>query len=396
MTIATGNFLTGTGAVSTTVVETGLDFTPKCIIFMTEDGFGVAVGTSNRWTVTMGKRSSTSSGDDGSYGTNDACIAHMTNDTTLNGKLDLQSFDSNGFTLVVDDQFATSESVDYIAFSKGDFDTGVLTEPGATGNQSVTSTSFTPNGVIFGTASKESHNVVDTGRHMAIGIATGASNRGWANQGVSNKGSDCGTCNNYSVAAGGLSLTECLGAMRHTFNTRNNDSRADFVSFNSNGFTINWLERKASHFHYWLAMNLDDVHMNSFQTRTDLSNESVLTPGFPPDAIFFLSDSAFAGEAYTFGWATGALDRGCSWRNWHDNASSGSGGGATGVWGQETTMFYKHVDNGGSTVAEADLVTIDPLGFTFKMDDADSVNRNVAFMAFGDSGPGNQILLAGI
>lgn len=396
MSIATGNFLTGTGAVSTTVVETGLDFSPICVIFMTEDGFGVAVSTTSRWTVTMGKRSSVGDGDDGAYGTNDACIAHMTDDTTLNGKLDLQSFDSNGFTLVVDDQFTTSETVDYIAFSKGNFDTGTLTEPGAVGNQSVTSTSFLPNGVIFGTASNEAHNTVNTGRHMAIGMATSSTKRGWSNQGVSDKGADCGTCNNYSVAAGGFSLAECMGAMRHTFNTRNDDSRADFVSFNSNGFTVNWLERKASHFHYWLAMELDNVHFDSFTTRTDTTQESVSSPGFPPDVMFFLSDSAFAGEAYTFGYASGPTERACSWRNWHDNSSSGSGGGATGVWGQETTMFYKHVDNAGATVAEADLVSMDPLGFTFVMDDPDTVARNVGFMAFGDARGKSQLLLAGI
>jgi hypothetical protein len=392
MAIHQGTFQTGTGAVSTTVAVTGVGFPPQAIFFMGENSLGCAISTTNRWAVAAGRTNSSSSGDSGSYATNDQCVVHNTNKNTLNGKLDLQSMDADGFTLVVDDQFATDELFGFIAFSAGQFDAGVMTEPGATGNQSVSSMAFEPDAVIFASGSWTAHNSNQVGRHMVVGYATSSTARAKLMHANNDNCTDCGTCGRYSVDEGELLLTECMGAMQHTCATRHNDSRADFVSMNSDGFTVNWLERKASNLHYWFAMKIGAAAVGSFSTRTDTTQEAVTSVGFEPGAIFLLSNGN-SDPQFNMGLASDPANRFHA-RSVHKSNSTGGGNGApTGVWDVGTDTMLEEFNNSFVLEASMDLVSMDNLGFTFVMDDADSAAKTVSYLAMNLIAGGTQAIV---
>src|SRR2546428_2706242 len=116
------NFLTGPAAVGTTIPITGVGFVPQIILFFGSGDtgavnavargtqlihFGMAVSPSDRRacaTACPDAVDPTTSTSISCRHTNINCVTVMNNGGGTDGELDLQSLDSDGFTLVVTKQ----------------------------------------------------------------------------------------------------------------------------------------------------------------------------------------------------------------------------------------------------------------------------------------------------
>jgi hypothetical protein len=151
-----------TDAVSTTFTVSGLSFQPKAIRFNfggyqsastggsstthINRGVGFAASTSSRRCVVSYSEDGAGSAVCSGVEYND-CIAARISNTTLDGKLDLNSITSDGFTLIVDDQLSIAGlSIFWEAWGGDDITNvtvGDIAEPAATGTQDYTATGFT-------------------------------------------------------------------------------------------------------------------------------------------------------------------------------------------------------------------------------------------------------------
>jgi hypothetical protein len=140
----------------------------------------------------------------------------------------LTSFDSDGFTLT----FTASTSVKYhaaLCLKGGQYKVGVFNQATGTGNQSVTGVGFTPAGLLVASINRVSQSTVyTTSSRISFGAASSSTARfsiwsGGGNAGVQDNDTDTGKIINM--------ITE--GA------TPTTNAAADFVSNDSDGFTIN-------------------------------------------------------------------------------------------------------------------------------------------------------------
>src|SRR5262245_36073591 len=124
-------FNIGTGAAASTVVRTGYGFQPKaCIYFWSgrtestdaggrldlKPGIGVACSaTDRRCVVTQSDDAAGTMATDRRHD-NAQCIEALTIAGATEGLADLQSFDTDGQTLIIDTQFTTNLHVHCLAF----------------------------------------------------------------------------------------------------------------------------------------------------------------------------------------------------------------------------------------------------------------------------------------
>ena len=222
-------------ALNATEPVTGLGFQPDGVLAFgarddgldfgtTQQGhaFGVAVSTTSRHSSSHRERNDGF----GFSGYRDNEFLAPADDTSLpEAEWDLQSFDADGFTLVAD----VSEDVvmSYLALKGANIAEGILTQPTAAGDQSVTSLSFTPSVVMFDGGDKPTTSGFESQPEVVHGVATSPSERSAIWTGRIGTASDT----DLSTSAVIRSLTSGTPTL---------DAEADFVSMNADGFTINW------------------------------------------------------------------------------------------------------------------------------------------------------------
>lgn len=392
-----GFFNTGTGTSSIVINDVG--FTPKAILFWwsgrtnTTDsvggansfrGFGVAISPTERWAHTIFSEDGQTTTDADRAQNNDACVNRLTTTGTIDGLADLASMDANGFTIAIDNNFSVSMTVHYLALG-GDAITGAavgnIQEPGATGNRDITGLAFQPDFVLFSSVGLTiTGSGTGTANTQVLGAADAAGNQFTMSVGLTNGNAD-DLCGSYfydgEVIHGGVSGAGSL------------NYRESFVSFLSNGFRLNCLERATNRVSYYLALRGPKARVGNLETRTDGNPIVVSGLGFKPKAAVFGSvssvmstqDTAIANAKYSVGAATGPAERGChATKNQPGSAISNVG---TAV---EFDAVYAHIDNATDTIAGLmDLTSMDPDGFSCVMDDTDPAANRVGYMAFGDA-----------
>lgn len=245
-------------AATTTYVVSGLGFQPKALRFYYvgiqsstdstsvathgQVGVGFATSSSDRRCVSAYNQDGPTTTVCGAAYRTDAIAVVQDGTTTPTGLLDISSFDSGGFTLVVDDQTPQSITLFYEAWGGSDIlnaATGEISEPASTGNVDYSVTgSFQPDVVMF--AGGHCTGSANTTENTDFGICAGAASSG-------------STSNNYvhatwSVDASANTQTyrygqggECLAM--GTIGGGNPDARATMTQFNSDGFRLNWIAR---------------------------------------------------------------------------------------------------------------------------------------------------------
>jgi hypothetical protein len=254
-----------TDALSSTKVVTGLGFQPKAMRFYwvglqsnqptnaasaavsERRGVGFAVGVADRRAVGTFSADNAAVADCGSVAVNDCICVTVDGAGTIDGKLDLSSFDANGFTLIVDDVTPANLTVFWEAWGGTDITVarvGDIAEPGGTGTQTYTVTGFANERnqcVMFAgvqsTAAVGTGQAQDSGLH--VGFATGTGTRFQVTLcGNSDDGSDPMDTDGYIRGGECISMITVAGG--------NPSARAVLNGFGANSFSLNWAERATS------------------------------------------------------------------------------------------------------------------------------------------------------
>lgn len=408
LSAAVGSFNTGTGAIGTTVVVSGLGFAPKLILFWWngrvdtidavgrrthQRGFGAAIGATDRRNMTSLSQDTPTSMVTNKSQDDTECIFLTTTADAIDGKMDMQSMDAGGFTLVVDDVFIASYRVQYLAIG-GDDLTNVIssffTKQAGTGNQDITTAGFQPDLVLlFSSKQTTMGGTIAVDSDFMIGAAASANQQACITGGSND-------ASNTSIVKSYCKQGECIAFMDTGFTSVTD--RATFVSMLSNGFQINWLENAgAAHNVSYIALKGMGAVVGDLLTMTDTTTDIVESGfGFSPRAAMFVShgkaqstaDTIQADDALSIGAFSGTAAR-AAMCTFDDDAA------ATAVVGTavENDAVYIHMPNTAATVdGLMDIKSIDSSGFTCIMDDADPAQSFVWYFAVGDTpGPEPEI-----
>ncbi len=379
-----GSF-SGSGSTGNQSV-TGLGFQPKVVLFrynmasgdgtLSESviGFGVGISSTDRRVA----------GDYSEHNLSPSSHAAWNQSSYViytpggGSRADFVSMDSDGFTI----NWVTSSqmSVQYLALG-GDAITNVKTGSASakttTGNQSYTGLGFQPTALIVW-AGKFSTTPLDqtTNGNGLFGFATSSSARGmvaWRN------------LHNASIqTAKRRQSTQRILSTTTTF------TEADFVSFDSDGFTLNYTTAggTADTF-YYLALRGPQFKVSSFNQATSTGNQSLTGAGFTPKASIMVSandvsannDAAQAHARASFGWATGTGERASLWIGETDNVSP------TSAWRNlDRTKLIKLMTESASPTlnAAADHVSFDSDGQTINWTTADGTARQILVLWIGE------------
>lgn len=229
---------------------TGAGFQPDLVLFLasifsTTDGpvaggalmLGAAKSATERWATTIAASDNVNPSSCASGQRTDACINRISAAAAELVVADFVSMDADGFTINLGTASATSSKVIYIALKGGQYKLGSFDQPASTGNQATTGVGFQPSALVFASDSKANHASPSAHSRLSAGFAVSSSER----EVCSSTATDNVTT---TETAGGDLSTRCI---RHiSGNTPTVDSDADFVSHDSDGFTVNWTTADAT------------------------------------------------------------------------------------------------------------------------------------------------------
>jgi hypothetical protein len=290
-------------ALNSTKVISGLGFPPRAIRFYwvgiqsnsptntstqtisERRGMGFASSATTRRSVGTFSADNLADSDCGSVAADD-CVCITVNGTgAIDGKLDMSSFDADGFTLIVDDATPANLTIFYEVWGGDDIQDvtiGDIAEPAATGNQNYTATGFT------------STNVVNDQVVMLAGVqSTAALNTGQANDSGFFVGFTTGTATANNIVLLGNSddasatmdtvgyarAGECLAMI--VVAGGNPNARAVLQSFGTNQFTLNWTNRGTTNRRsIYMAIKGGGWQVGSYTIRQDSGRTAAVT-GLP-------------------------------------------------------------------------------------------------------------------
>jgi hypothetical protein len=402
---------TGTSNVVVDFAQTP-DCTPKVVIFFgngrtettntlnTSDAEqGMAIGA----TVGTDNATADTSGDDGDEGyicnsMTDAA-ATETGGTIINtkgafcetdaarnelGYFTLVSFDTDGFTVNPTNAFPTDQTVGYLALGGSDItnvDVEWWDELGTTGNQSRADAGFQPTCMlVFGSEADSPAEAGDTeiNATMSIGAADGT------RQGWSGVASDNGVTTIEQWRAGNTSR------MRGNWDANPTSTVIDefsYVSFDTNGFTINWNASAGSTGtqQMYVAIKGIQCYVGDITTATGTGDLTAETVGFEPKAGLIWSHGAAATATatsvdnymLTVGAFTSTSNRiafGVESDSDPDPTQVSSAIRFDAVYVNQTT---------DAVAGLMDISAISSTGFTPAMDDGDPAAAHVNYIVFG-------------
>lgn len=393
-----GTFSITTGSNGATVPVTGVGFLPEVVLFwwsgrtevsdVTDGknivrGFGVATSTTDRRAVFTQAQdgSGTSATDSGHHDA--AVIGALSTSGSIVGLADVQSLDSDGFTLIIDDQFPDNLRVNYLALGGAALTnaaTGVFTENAAPGVQQITSLSFQPDAVLFFSSmvgADPPGTAVDSG--MMVGAATGTTptNAVWAG------GANDAAATMQSISYGRVGESIALLDSAVTTTT----ARAGVTQWLSNGFTLNWAETSGSRRIHYVALKGGAYHIGDLLTATTITTIAETGVGFTPKGALLASHTSSQSSADSpqdsDRWSLGAFTY--PLRAAQGTADLDGLTDAQTATSLEQDEIYVSISASDVVDGAMDIQSVDSDGFTAVMDDADSAQRFVWYLAVGDS-----------
>ena len=400
-----GAFNTGTGAVSSTVAVTGVGFLPKIVILWwtgrTEStdtvgrlshnrGMGAAVSSTERWASMSFGADAAAAGDGGRRDDNTACVGTIDTSGNATGLLDLQSMDSDGFTLIVDDVMPIDMRVHYLALAGADLTNvkaSTFSWTTGIGNLQITGVGFQPDFLLFASAITSAAAMPNSGSDSSswsVGMAVSSTQQGvW--QGNNDDGSS--NIDNDQYCFDG----ECISTVRFA-GAADVLGRAALVTMDTDGFTINKIESDSTARNImYVALKGGSYKVDSLLTQTNTTTDIVETGlGFQPVAALFMShglakstvDTTQAGNNISIGAFDSITSRGAQGMNDVDAVADTIIACAV-----EHDAVYVNIDNAATPTVEGlmDIKSVDADGFTCIMDDADPAQAFVFYAAFGSA-----------
>src|SRR3990167_422965 len=373
---------------------TGGGFTPAVVLFFSsgqssdataahaELNMGVGISASERRSVWDGEEDGVGTTDVNTNRSTTRCVGVLTPATgVVVLAADLVSLDADGFTL----NWVTTSSgiiVNYLALGGADLTNvklGDVSIPTTTGSSSVTGVGFQPDCVLL-FASRN-----DTGGNakFALGGATSSSSRACiavadrdsqsASRGSKRQLTNrCFTQVNGFISAPGAIINE-----------------ADFVSFNADGFTLNWVTVDTTvSSAYYLALKGGNYKVGNFTQKTSTGTQAITTDFTPTGLLLWsFANTATSDETadwnLSLGFASSPTARAILW--------SGVNHGSDPIQADKRMDRTKimHMMTPGatpSTEATADLDSFNSTDFTLNWSVADATAREICYVVVGSAG----------
>jgi hypothetical protein len=303
-----------TDILNATKVVTGLGFTPKALRFYwvglqsasptdaasgavnERRGVGFAVSAASRRAVgTFSVDNDNGGAMCGSVANDDCVCVTVSQAGAVDGRLDINSFDTDGFTLIVDDVTPANITVFYEAWGGQDIIAAVvgdIAEPAATGTQNYTVAGFTSDGlnqcVMF--AGVQSVNALNTGQNQDSGLCVGFATSTLSTNNVvvvgnSDVGSDPSDTDGYCQQG------ECLAQI--VIAGGNPNARANLSAWGTNQFTLNWTNRATTNRrNIFLAIKGGSWQASSYTIAGDTLSSTTTVSNLP----FFLRGISLIGR----------------------------------------------------------------------------------------------------
>ncbi len=384
-----GNFAMPT-STGTAQVVTGLGFDPKIVLFMpteqTADGvkihaqtsFGAAVSGSERQHATAADEDGQSMSDATGHSISTGCIRiNIPGGSSQIYEADLESMDTGAFTIDVTTAPGTALRCGYLALGGSDLTdvaVGVFTGQDATGDQDITSLSFQPDCVIFWGAWDTAN---DSGNNHAIfhtGWAISSTERGTLGQNARN---------NVSTTITGR-LQETDACIKFLDRNNNIDGEADFVTFLSNGFRVNWSTAAGEIVHF-AAFKGGQYATGDLVTKIGTGTFSETGAGFQPIAAMFGSfcNAAAAG-------AVNGLERSMGFATASGEQFTQGAASEHNVVGSDADQFsddalvYTNYDFNQTLEGSIAFSQFESDGFELDQVDADPSANQMIYLLFGE------------
>lgn len=334
-----GTFLSGTGGAGSTVVISGLGFTPKAIIFWSSGktssgveansiahctGFA-CTGIDNQCVAGSCMNAAATPTCDNWFNLN-KCIMRLNSDGTDGGNASVTTLGSDGFTLTIGTAFAVSTYYNYLAIGGEDIesvDCNNFTIPASATTKAITSPGFRPD-VLFFISASEPATGANTDMSFAFGVSTRKQN---AHGGIAMKDIDAvAVTDSAYYQRNGESLVGFTGTNALTI-------RGAVQSFDSLGFTVNMTESNIAAAFSYLAIKGGNWHLGNTTAPADTSTTKTVSGfGFHPRAMLFFAAEAGENASDTPGtdgpFTMGAIDAngnyfGSQWET-YDGQADGS------------------------------------------------------------------------
>lgn len=369
----------GTFTLNTTTGNqaiTGLGFAPKAVqfIFTGKDiadgavnelllGMGAGTSSSSRWVNWARVQDSVVTTVEKRLLATDKVISVSASGTTILTDADLVSLDSDGFTINVTTATNTRVvSIGYIAYGGTGLSAKATTFniAASTGNQAFTGIGFQPNAELF--AGSISNTTVGTVAGTAVfstGCAVSTTKR-WVS-GICSGGDGLGTSTYFR------NQNSALAFARYTSGA--SPQEADFVSHDSDGFTLNFTTSTNAPTAAVLAFAGASVFAGSVAINNSTGSQSVTGFGFAPKVVIFVSYEASAsGSQRTQGRITIGAASGNSNQFCFSTAGSAGATSNVGVFGSSALCYGALTSNvvglPPNANNQASFTSLDADGFT--------------------------------
>ncbi len=380
---------------------TGIGFLPKIVLFFvsenTADGIavdhnlciGAGISSTERACVTANDEDGQATTDTSRLVTTSECLRLQQpgSNNTVNLAADFVTMDSDGFTINITTAPGSAYRVGYLALAGTDLTNVAVNsfaDSGATGNQAVTGVGFQPEAVLLlvqgdsiSAGSKSDHTI-------GFGFAVSTIQRAWL--GTASE-SGAATSNTHHRQQ----TDSCIGNLYYNDGTLH--GLADFVSFDADGFTINWSTAGDGDDYIYIAFKGGQYAVGSLTTQTGTGNFSETGVGFQPGAGIFASfcnaasGLTVAGLEMSLGIATSSTERFVV----GSVAEDAQGTSDTDQF-QDDALVYQNYDFAQGLEGSIDLVSFDADGFTLDQVDADPSGNEMIYFVIGAAAGGVPVL----
>jgi hypothetical protein len=267
-------------------------------------GIGFTDGTNSKCVAVVSEDNSASA-DTAMLSSSDAIITTLVPSGTVNAidcKATFNSWLTNGMRISWSDAPAAQFYMTVLFLGGSDITdatVGTFTNPNTTGNHSVTTLAYQPDFAMFLTANTSSDNSAVVNSCISVGAATSSSDQ-WCQLGTTTDNATT-MSTRQMYATNRISLSGSPSSIT---------GEASFVSFNSNGFTINIPDAYSSTIHY-LLMKGGSYTVGSDTEPAATGNQTITTNHDVKAVAMFGLDTGTSGSLQTgFMWSGGFADNG--------------------------------------------------------------------------------------
>lgn len=242
-----GNFAapTSTGNFS----KTGVGFQPDALIFIgsmrvnsgtagatAKSLLGFALSSTKRGYLSIFSKENVGTTNTSRFQKTDKCLVDVDTTGAISGEADFVSMDADGFTINVTDAWPTADTILFLALKGGQYDFGTFNSQTSIGNFSKTGVGFQPTGLVLASFLNAASASETDGIKYSLGLASGSTERFIAG-GTSEDAQDISDTDSFS--------DDAKVYQDYDF-AQTKIGEIDFVSFDSDGFTLNQTDADAT------------------------------------------------------------------------------------------------------------------------------------------------------